>query len=197
MRQNPPTRATLAVLVLALVTAATAPSVSVLLAANAPQAAAGRNEEIAMTVGKSVILDHPDEIARISISNPEVADAVAVSSKEVLLNAKSSGITTLVIWSKSGERNFFTISVGPNLQQIQQQLQSTFPGENIQVVPGQNAVSLTGKVSSPAVVEKAVVLAAGPGRPVVSNLSVPVVPDKQILLKVRFAEVQKTALEQL
>jgi voltage-gated potassium channel len=58
-------------------------------------AQAGRTEEIAMTLGKSVILDHPDEIARISISNPEVADAVAVSTKEVLLNAKGPGITTL------------------------------------------------------------------------------------------------------
>ena len=197
MRQNPPISATLAALLLALAAPVTVSSVSLLGAADTTQAAAGRTEEITMTVGKSVILDHPDEIARISISNPEVADAVAVSTKEVLLNAKSAGITTLVIWSKSGERNFFTINVGANLQLIQQQMQNTFPGENIQIVAGQNSISLTGRVSSPVVAEKAAALAAGAGRNVVSNLAVPPIAEKQILLKVRFAEVQKSAAEQL
>ncbi len=150
-----------------------------------------------MTVGKSVILDHPDEIARISISNPEVADAVAVSTKEVLLNAKGPGVTTLVIWSKNGERNFFTLNVGANVQQIQQQFQGTFPGENIQLMATEKTVSLIGRVSSVAVAEKAGLMAASLGRPVVNNLAVAPLNEKQILLKVRFAEVQRTAVQQL
>jgi pilus assembly protein CpaC len=160
-------------------------------------AQAGRSEEIAMTVGKSVILDHPDEISRVSISNPEVADAVAVSTKEVLLNAKGAGVTTLVIWSKSGERNFFNISVTTNLQQIQNQIQATFPGETIQVMVSHNTVSLTGRVSSLAVAEKVAAMVAQLGRTVVSNLTVPPVVDKQVVLKVRFAEVQRSAASSL
>jgi pilus assembly protein CpaC len=164
-------------------------------AAETAQASAGRNEEIAMTVGKAVILDHPDEITRVSISDPQVADAVAVSTKEVLLNAKGPGVTTLVIWSKSGERNFFTLNVSPNLQQIQQQLQQTFPGENIQLIVAQGTASLVGKASSAAVAEKAALLVSGMARNVVNNLAVPV-SERQVVLKVRFAEFQRSALQQ-
>jgi len=170
-----------------------------LLAAALPalaQVTAGKSDEIAMTVGKAVILDHPDEITRVSISDPGIADAVAVSTKEVLLNAKGPGITTLVIWSKNGERNFFTLNVSPNLQQLQQQLRQTFPGEDIQLAMSHGTIALLGKVSSAAVAEKAAVLASGAARGVVNHLAVPVVTERQILLRVRFAEVQRTALVQ-
>lgn len=165
-------------------------------AAETSQAAAGRNEEIVMTVGKAVILDHPDEITRVSISDPGIADAVAVSTKEVLLNAKGPGVTTLVIWSKSGERNFFTLNVSPNLQQISTQLQQTFPGENIQVIMSAGTVSLVGKASSQAVAEKAAVMVSSLGKNVVNNLVVPILAEKQILLRVRFAELQRAAIQQ-
>jgi len=166
-------------------------------AAETTQQAAGRSDEISTTVGRSVILDHPAEIARVSISNPEVADAVAVTTREVLVNAKGIGMTSMVIWSKTGERNFFTISVSANLQQIHQQIQNTFPGESIQVMLSHNTVSLTGRVSSAAVAEKASAMVANLGRTVVNNLAVPTTVEKQIVLKVRFAEVQRSAAEQL
>ena len=121
----------------------------------------------------------------------------SVSTKEVLLNAKGPGITTLVIWSKSGERNLFTLNVSPNLQQMSLQLQQTFPGESIQVMMSHGAVSLVGKASSAAVAEKAALLVGTLGKNVVNNLAVPVVSDRQIVLKVKFAEMQRTALSQL
>jgi pilus assembly protein CpaC len=197
MRNYPPIPASVAGTLVVLLLAALAVTGPALGAAESPQAAS-RNEEIAMTVGKSVILDHPDEIARISISNPEIADAVAVSTKEVLLNAKAPGITTLVIWSKNGERNFFTLNVSANLQQIQQQIQNTFPGEDIRVLMSANAVSLVGRVSSPAVAEKAAAMVSTLGRTVVNNLGVAPPPsEKQIILKVRFSEIQRSAQQQL
>ncbi|MBI3695017.1 MAG: pilus assembly protein N-terminal domain-containing protein, partial [Acidobacteria bacterium] len=178
MPNHPPLRVFIIGL-LAVLAAATL-NLSLLAAAeNAQASAAGRQEEITMTVGKSVILDHPDEVARISISNPEVADAVAVSTKEILLNAKGPGVTTLVVWSKNGERNLFTLNVGANTQQIQQQIQNTFPGENIQAMVSANAVSLTGRVSSPLVAEKATAMVTGLGRTVVNNLAVPPITEKQ------------------
>lgn len=197
MRNHPPIPASAAGTLVVLLLAALAVAGPARAAAESPQSS-GRNEEIAMTVGKSVILDHPDEIARISISNPEIADAVAVSTKEVLLNAKAPGITTLVIWSKNGERNFFTLNVSANLQQIQQQIQNTFPGEEIRVLMSANAVSLVGRVSSPAVAEKVAAMVSTLGRTVVNNMAVAPPPsEKQIILKVRFSEVQRSAQQQL
>jgi pilus assembly protein CpaC len=166
-------------------------------AAEPSQAAAGRTDEIMMSVGKAVIVDHPGEITRVSISNPEIADAVAVSTKEVLLNAKSPGVTTLVIWAKSGERNLFTLNVTPNAQQVEEQLQKTFPGEDIRVVTSAGTVSLIGRASSAEIAEKAAALAAPLGRTVVNNLAVQAPSDRQVVLKVRFAEVQRSAVQQL
>jgi pilus assembly protein CpaC len=192
MRRHPPLPAagTVGLLFVLLITSASAQS------GETTQATAGRTEEIAMTVGKAVILDHPDEITRVSISNPEVADAVAVSTKELLINAKGPGITTLVIWSKGGERNFFTLAVSPNLQQMQEQVKKTFPGDDIQISVSNGTVALTGKVSSQLAAEKAAAMVAGLGRAVVSNLVFPVVSERQVMLKVRFAEVQRSAIQQ-
>src|SRR5437899_2793339 len=61
-------------------------------------------QDVQMTVGKSYVVDYPADIARISTSNPDVVDAVAITKREVLLNAKSMGLSTVGIWSKSGER---------------------------------------------------------------------------------------------
>jgi pilus assembly protein CpaC len=197
MRHNPPTSAAIAGTMLWLSLLGPAgPGVQVLCGAETQQSAAGRGEEIQMTVGKAVILDHPDEITRVSISNPEIADAVAVSTREILLNAKAAGVTTLVIWSRSGDRNLFTLNVNSNLDQIQQQIRATFPGEDIQISVGGGTVSLTGRVSSPGVAEKVAAMVAGPGRMVVNNLAAGRIVDRQILLKVRFAEVQRTAIRQ-
>ena len=73
-------------------------------------------EELQLAVGRSLVLDYPADIARISTSNPEVVDAVAVSLREVLLNAKSQGLATVVIWPKSGPRSIYVITVELNLE---------------------------------------------------------------------------------
>ena len=156
----------------------------------------GAGDEIPLTVGRSVVLDHPDEIARISITNPAVADAVPISTREVLINAKAAGVTSLILWSRSGERNFFSISVTTNIEQIQQHLQSAFPGEDILVTASRGVVTLDGKASGPDIADRAVAMVIGANAgTVVNNLELPPPPPaRQILLKVRFAELQRSAL---
>ena len=196
MRQTPPNSAVIAGALFWWSLLATGSLAAPAAAAETQQSTAGRSEEIQMTVGKAVILDHPDEITRVSISNPEVADAVAVSTREVLLNAKGPGVTTLVLWSRGGDRNLFTLNVHPNMDQMTQQIRSTFPGEDINVSASGTTVSLTGRVSSPVVAERVAALVSGGGRTVLNNLTAPRIVEKQILLRVRFAELQRTNTEQ-
>jgi len=68
-------------------------------------------EELQLTVGKSAVIDYPADVARISTSNPEIVDAVAISKREILLNAKSFGASSVVVWSRSGGRTFFAVTV--------------------------------------------------------------------------------------
>src|SRR5579862_7616377 len=62
-------------------------------------------QELRLTIGKSVVIDYPSDIARISTSNPDVVDAVGITLREILINGKAMGQSTLVVWSKSGERS--------------------------------------------------------------------------------------------
>lgn len=150
--------------------------------------------ELRLTVGRSLVVDYPADIARISTSNPEVVDAVAVSLREVLLNAKSQGASTVVIWTKSGERSFYTITVDLNLDPMQKLVQETFPGLDIRVQAARDSVSLVGQVPSQAVADRAAALVTPMAKAVVNNLQVITPgPEKQILLRVKFAELNRSA----
>ncbi len=168
------------------------------LPAAEPAQAAPSGDEIPLTIGKSIVLDIPDEIQRVAITDDTVADAIAISTREVLINAKAEGMTTLVLWSRSGDRNFFTITVGSNIRQLQDHIRSAFPGEQIRLISTGDVVTLNGKASSPAIEERVIAMVAGIAETVVSNLELPVPPaERQILLRVRFLEVQRNAISEL
>jgi pilus assembly protein CpaC len=154
-------------------------------------------EEVRLTVGKSIVIDYPADIARISTSNPDVVDASPVTAREVLLHGKSFGTVTLVVWSKTGQRNFYNIDVEQNLEPLRQILKSTFPNETITVHSSRDSVSLTGRVSTKDVSDRAAALAASYGKTIVNNLQLPVAPvEKQILLRVKFAELDRSTASQ-
>ena len=163
------------------------------LTPNGPDAGSPKPEELRLTVASSLVLDYPSDVVRISISNPDVADAVAVTSREVLLNAKSAGLSSLVIWAKSGERKFFSVIVEQNLDPIRQILKETFPNESLDLRVTKDSLALIGHASSQAVADRAAALVAPLVKSVVNNLQVtPPGAEKQILLRVKFAELNRS-----
>jgi pilus assembly protein CpaC len=168
---------------------------AILLLAAAPGVLAqGGPEDVRLTVGKSIVIDYPADISRISTSNPEIVDASPVTGREVLVHGKSFGTVTLVVWSKTGQRNFYNITVEQNLEPLRKLLKDTFPREDIHVQSSRESLSLTGRVASKDAADRATALAAPFAKTVVNNLQVasPGV-DKQILLRVKFAELDRTA----
>lgn len=151
-------------------------------------------EELRLTVGKSIVIDYPADIGRISTSNPEVADYVAVTTREILIHAKSHGTATLIVWARSGQRAFYAISVEHNLEPIRKILKETFPSEDIKIQAARDTVSLTGLVSTQLVADRAVALVTPLVKSVVNNLKLPPPKtEKQVLLRVRFAELNRNA----
>lgn len=160
----------------------------------APLLRAGENASLEVAAGGSVIIDYASDIGRIAASNPDVADAVAVSSREVLVNAKVPGTASVVIWSKTGQRTLYAVTVEQNLDPVRQLLKRTFPDSSIEVQGTKDALSLTGTVPSQAIAERAAALAAPFAKAVVGNLHVFVPqPEKQIVLRVKYAELNRTA----
>jgi len=155
-------------------------------------------QALEVVASKSLLLDFPADIERIATSNPDVVDLVVVSSREVLLNAKSPGVATVVIWTSDGGRGLYPVRVRPDLEAARQLLRATFPAESIEVEAERDTVALRGQVSSKQVAEQAVAMLSGLFKTVVNHLEVAPEPvPKQVLLRVRFAEVNRTALERL
>ena len=156
--------------------------------------AQGGPEEIRLTIGKSIVIDYPADIARISTSNADIVDASPVTGREVLVHGKAFGTVTLVVWSKAGQRNFYNITVEQNLEPLRKLLKDTFPNEDIHVQSSRDSLSLTGRVSSKAVSDQATALAAPFGKTVVNYLQTAEGPaEKQILLRIKFAELDRSA----
>ena len=154
-------------------------------------------EDVRLTVGKSIVIDYPADIARISTSNADVVDASPVTTREILIHGKAFGTVTLVVWSKSGQRNFYNITVEQNLEPLRRLLKETFPKEEFTLISSRDSLALNGRVSTREVAERATALATPFAKTVVNNLQVAPLPiDKQILLRVKFAELDRTAASQ-
>lgn len=167
--------------------------------AAAPARAVGpAAEELHVSLGRSLVIDYPDDISRVSTSNPEIVDAVAVTTRELLVHAKGHGSATLVVWSRQGHRAFYSITVEQDLEPLRKLMRETFPNEPIQVQAARDTVSLTGRVSTQAVADRAAALSVPLARAVVNNLQVAPPPvERQILLRVRFAELNRNVSESL
>src|SRR5512141_2159301 len=102
---------------------------------------------IGVTVGRSLVIDSPVNIQRVSVSDAALIEAVAVSPRELLINAKAPGQTSLILWEQGGRRVAYDLSVRPNpakITAVREQFQKELPGQNITVEMEDTAVFLRG-----------------------------------------------------
>src|SRR5262249_14414851 len=136
---------------------------------------------------------------RIAVTNPAVADAVVVQPREVLIDGKAPGTVSLIIWG-STERRQYDVVVEPAISALEQRLQALFPGEDIHLTSNDEAIILSGRVSSNVVSLRAAEIATATSSKakVINLLQLPGgAESQQVLLQVRFAEVSRTALREL
>jgi pilus assembly protein CpaC len=161
--------------------------------------------EVAVAVGKTLLIDTARPISRVAIGLGEVAEATAVTPTEIMVNGKAPGETSLIIWDNRGGRQFFNITVRPssavttdNLDSIRRELSLELPGQPLKVTSENNMVFLRGTVKNLGSSTRAVQIASSGGGKVVNLLNVDVPDaDPQILLKVRFASVDRNKEKQL
>ncbi len=175
-----------------------APAVQQSEGAGAPSGATNSGPEaLHLIVNRSLVITSPVQIMRVSLANPKICDALVVSPREILLNGKSAGATSLVIWGRSGQMQTFDVYVDLDVLELSNDIRNTFPNVPVKVQVSKNLVTLSGHVSSPEVADKILELAQSmvPNKKdVVSLLEVPAPPTGEVLLKVRFAEIDRSAL---
>ena len=150
---------------------------------------------LSLASGTSAVLVSDVAFTRVSMADPAVAEAVVGSPTEVLINRRSLGTTTFVVWDTVGVRHIYGVEVTADAPALERSLTTLFPDEDITVSARGNTLILSGRVSSAFVARRALELADASGALVVDNLQTPA--PSQILLHVRFAEVSRSALESL
>ena len=160
--------------------------------------------DLYVTVGKTVLVDTARPIARVAVGLGDFAEATAVSPTEIMVDGKTIGETSLIIWDNRGGRQFFNVTVRPSpaaadddLAAVRRELRESLPGQAITVSLDNNNIFLRGTAKDLTSSERAAKIAGTAGRVVnLLNVDVPSSPP-QILLKVRFASVDRTLEKQL
>jgi len=144
--------------------------------------------------GASLLLVSGVSIQRYTVGDPSIAEVVVVSPTELLINGKGLGSTSLILWETGGVPKLYTIEVTVDTPALERYLQEALPGEKIGVMASGNSVTLSGNVTDPVVVDRAVEIAQGTGvSSVINNLVSP--PAVQVLLQVRFAEIDRSNMK--
>src|SRR5712691_6276833 len=156
---------------------------------------------VRLLVGRSAIVDVGSAISRVSLTSADVADAVVTSANQLLVNGKMPGTISMYVWERSGGLRRYEIVVQRDLANLNEQIKKLFPGEDINAQSSGKGIVLSGVVSSKDVSDKARTVAGGyvdKADEVVNLLRMQESSaSNQVLLRVRFAEVSRSAITDL
>ena len=161
-----------------------------------------KNQEITqvlrLRVGHSKVLRSAFAITRISVADPEIADIILISEREVYVNGLAPGVTNLSLWGKS-RFTTATVTVEADVSLLKEKLHQILPKEKIGVEAAGDSVVLSGEVSGPIAQDTAISLAApfagGKREKVINLLHVGGV--QQVMCELRIAEIARTMLDRM
>ena len=165
---------------------------------DAPQAAApAEGETLHVLVGKSIVINVQTPLTRVLSSNPAAVETMATSPTQVVIEGKAAGASSLILWDASGRSQVFDVVTDIDIAGLRNAIQKTYPNQHLEVDADGGRLLLTGTASNPHIVEDLGKMAGAYSKDVVNSILVPIIHDRQILLEVKFAEVDRTAISQL
>jgi pilus assembly protein CpaC len=159
--------------------------------------AAQSSAPLRVMVGKSLLINTTERLRRISLTDPAVAWAQVVTPTQILVHGRSPGEISLLIWDESERSRSFDLRVDVDVSACAEEEHRVFPDEQITITPSRAAIVLSGHVSTEDVAKRAGELASAYSPKVVNVLTFGPVGAQEVLLQVKFAEVDRTALTQL
>lgn len=157
----------------------------------------GTSSTLAVPMNRAVVVESDVPFAELSIANPSIADISSLSDRTIYVLGKSPGLTTLTLLDGTGRLIAnVDVRVAPDVSEFKERLRQILPGEKIEVRTANDGIVLSGTVSSAARLQRALDLAQRYAPERVSNL-MSVGGIQQVMLKVRFAEMQRTVSKSL
>ena len=148
-------------------------------------------------MNRAVVVESDEPFAELSIANPGIADISTLSDRTIYVLGKAPGRTTLTLLAPDGRLiTNVEVHVTPDVAEFKERLRQILPGESIEVRTANDGIVLSGTVSSASALDRALDLAQRYAPDRVSNL-MSVGGTQQVMLKVRFAEMQRSVTKSL
>lgn len=152
---------------------------------------------LAVPMNRAVVVESDAPFTELSIANPGIADITTLSDRTIYVLGKVPGRTTLTILGQDGKlMSNVEVQVTPDIAEFKERLRQILPGENIEVRTANDGIVLSGTVSSTPKLDRALDLAKRYAGDRVSNL-MSVGGTQQVMLKIRFAEMQRSVAKDL
>jgi pilus assembly protein CpaC len=148
-------------------------------------------------VGKSLLINTTERLKRVSVTDATIAFVQPISATQILVHGKAPGEVSLLIWDELERSRSFDLRVDVDVTACADEERRVFPDEQIAVTPSRSAIVLSGHVSTEEVFKHAGELATAYSPKVVNVLTFGPVGAQEVLLQVKFAEVDRTALTQM
>ncbi len=153
-------------------------------------------KHLRLTVGHLVFLDTTARVQRIYIANPAVLDSYTVSPNQIVITAKAPGLSSVVVWDQNNESQVYLVSSDIDVEALRLSIRQAMPNEDVQVNGREGKVVLTGTVGTEIISEAAVKLSTLFAKDVANSLVINAAKIKQVKLKVRIVEVDRSRLNQ-
>jgi len=165
--------------------------------AQTPESEGQGSAPLRVMVGKSLLINTTERLKRVSVTDPAVADAIVVTPTQILVHGRSAGEVSLLIWDELERYRSFDLRVDVDVTACAEEEHRVFPDEQINVSPSRSAIVLSGHVSTEDVEKRAGMIAEAYSKNVVNVLTFGPVGAQEVLLQVKFAEVDRNAVLQM
>ena len=156
-------------------------------------------QKISLAVGKSIIIQSPEPVKRVSLVDDKIADAMVLTPHQIYLTGKAPGTTNLTLWVDNKVSAIIDLEVSPDISRLKETLYKIFPDEkDIRVTTSHDHITLSGTVSSTSNLSQILVLSQSylPKDGKINNL-LEVAGVHQVMLEVRVAEMSRSLLKRL
>jgi len=161
------------------------------------ETAPSEGQALHVLVGKSVVINVQSPMTRVLSSNPAVVETLATSPTQVVVEGKAAGNGSLILWDQSGHSQMLDVVVDVDVTGLRTAIERAYPNQHIEVQADAGRLILSGVVTDPHAVEDLTKMAGLYSPTVVNSLTLTASHDPQVLLEVRFAEVDRSRIDQL
>jgi len=152
-------------------------------------------QTVHIVVGHSLLIHTPSRVKRILTGNPAVVESVVTSPAELVITAKAPGSSSLMLWDEAGRNRYLDVYADLDVASLRNSVDQSFPYSTVDIESQGEKVLLVGTVPSKDVADQMQKMADNFSKEVVNGLRIAPPPrDRQVVLKVRFAEADRQKL---